>query len=91
MGGPTLKEQMLKAYLDCTAGYCLLAKDMLQQRMEDMLHDEDGIREAAEDEEGEEEEDKMMDAMMSCLVSAMDGLLEGAKHVMELRRATTCR
>jgi hypothetical protein len=85
MGGPTLKEQMLKAYLNSTAGYCLLAQDMLLQRMEDMLHDEDGIWEA-EDDARREEDDEMMDAMMSRLVSEMDGLLEGAKQVMELRR-----
>jgi hypothetical protein len=84
MGGPTLKEQILKAYLNCTAGYCLLGKDMLLQRMEDMLHDEDGIQEA-ENQEAEDDAE-MMEAMMSRLLSAMDGLLEGAKQMIELRR-----
>jgi hypothetical protein len=79
MGVPTLKEQMLKAYLNSMAGYCLLAKNILQQRMEDMLHDEDGIWEAADDALNEEEEgeDKMVDAMMDRLVSAMDMLCCG--------------
>jgi hypothetical protein len=77
MGGPTLKEQMLKAYLNSTAGYCLLSKDILQQRMEDILHDEDDIREAANDTLNEEAEDKMVDAMMDRLVSAMDMLCCG--------------
>jgi hypothetical protein len=99
MGGPSVKEQVIKAYLDIAAAYCRLTKDMLEELMEEVLEDDarkelelpvDGVRQEKREEIQEEEEEEALDAMIETLMHKMDatlhGLLENAKQVMAVRR-----
>jgi hypothetical protein len=93
MGGPSLKERVMKAYLDIAAGYCRMTKDVLEELMQEVLEDDarkelDGVHqeneaEIQEEKEAERQEEKEAERQEEKEDEAMDALVDTMMHTMD--------